>query len=171
VAVDGPRNLSGLIAQSINKQAGTGFVLIPYNTTTNAVQDSITGRVQATIQAASIAEPFIAAGTLRPVAVAGSRRIGSLPDVPAISETLKSVDLQGWFMLMAPAGTPTDIIEKLSAEIARALNSAEVRERAPALGFDVGVGDAVTPAGARRFLEQELAATGKVIQELGIQPE
>jgi len=97
--------------------------------------------------------------------------IASLPDVPAISETLKSVDLQGWFMLMAPAGTPTDIVEKLSAEIARALNSAEVKERAPALGFDVGVGDAVTPAGAKRFLEQELAATGKVIQELGIQPE
>jgi tripartite-type tricarboxylate transporter receptor subunit TctC len=171
MAVDGPRNLSGLIAQSINKQAGTGFVLVPYNTTTNAIQDSITGRVQATIQAASIAESFIAAGALRPVAVAGSRRIGSLPDVPAISETLKSVDLQGWFMLMAPAGTPADIIKKLSAEIARALNSAEVRERAPALGFDVGVGDAVTPEGAKRFLEAELAATGKVIQDLGIEPE
>ena len=171
MAVDGPRNLSGLIAQSINKQAGTGFVLVPYNTTTNAVQDSITGRVQATIQAASIAESFITAGTLRAVAVAGSKRIASLPNVPAISETLKSVDLQGWFMLMAPAGTPTDIVEKLSAEIARALNSPEVQERAPALGFDVGVGDAVTPAGAKRFLETELAATGKVIQELGIQPE
>ena len=171
MAVDGPRNLSGLIAQSINKQAGTGFVLVPYNTTTNAMQDSITGRVQATIQAASIAESFITAGTLRAVAVAGRKRIASLPNVPAISETLKSVDLQGWFMLMAPAGTPTDIVEKLSSEIARALNSAEVQERAPALGFDVGVGDAVTPAGAKRFLETELAATGKVIQELGIQPE
>jgi tripartite-type tricarboxylate transporter receptor subunit TctC len=171
MAVDGPRNLSGLIAQSINKQAGTGFVLIPYNTTTSAIQDSITGRVQVTIQAASIAEAYIAAGSLRPVAVAGSKRIGSLPDVPAISETIKSVDLQGWFMLMAPAGTPTDIIAKLSSEIARALNSPEVQERAPALGFDVGVGDAVTPAGAKRFLETELAATGKVIQGLGIEPE
>jgi tripartite-type tricarboxylate transporter receptor subunit TctC len=171
MAVDGPRNLSGLIAQSINKQAGTGFVLVPYNTTTNAMQDSITGCVQATIQAASIAESFITAGTLRAVAVAGSKRIASLPNVPAISETLKSVDLQGWFMLMAPAGTPTDIVEKLSSEIAHALNSAEVLGRAPAPGFDVGVGDAVTPAGAKRFLETELAATGKVIQELGIQPE
>lgn len=171
IAVDGPRNLSGLIAQSINKQAGTSFVLVPYNTTTNAVQDSITGRVQTTIQAASIAESFIAAGTLRPVAVAGSRRIGSLPDVPAISETLKGVDLQGWFILMAPAGTPADIVERLSAETARALSSAEVQERAPALGFDVGVGEAVTPAGAKRFFEEQLAATGKVIRELGIEPE
>jgi tripartite-type tricarboxylate transporter receptor subunit TctC len=171
MAVDGPKNISGLIAQSINKQAGTGFVLIPYNTTTNAVQDSITGRVQVTIQAASVAESFIAAGSLRPIAVAGSKRVASLPNVPAISETLKSVDLQGWFMLMAPAGTPADIIQKLSSEIASALKSPEVRERAPTLGFDVDLGDAVTPAGAKKFLETELAATGKVIQELGIQPE
>ena len=51
------------------------------------------------------------------------------------------------------------------------MNSPEVQEWAPALGFDVGVGDAVTPAGAKQFLEAELAATGKVIAELGIQPE
>ena len=68
VQVLGPRNLAGLIAQSINKQAGTGFVLIPYNTTTNAMQDSVTGRVQVTIQAASIATSFVSAGTLRPAA-------------------------------------------------------------------------------------------------------
>jgi tripartite-type tricarboxylate transporter receptor subunit TctC len=171
MAVDGPRNISGLIAQSINKQAGTGFVLVPYNTTTNAVQDAITGRIQVTIQSASVAEPFIVANTLRPIAVAGNTRIESLPNVPAISETLKSADLQGWFMFMAPTGTPPDIIQKLSAEVARAINSPEVQERAPTLGFDVRVGDAVTPAGAKKFLDAEFATTGKVLQELGIQPE
>ena len=171
LAVDGARNLSGLIAQAINKHAGTGFVLIPYNNTTNAVQDAISGRIQVTIQAASIAEAFIKAGTLRPIAVAGARRIDSLPDVPAISETLQSVDLQGWFMFMAPAGTPADIVEKLSAEIARALESPEVRERAPTIGFDVRIGDAVTPAGAKRFLDDQLASSGRIIQGLGIEPE
>lgn len=171
MAIDGTRNISGLIAQSINKQAGTGFVLVPYNTNTNAVQDSVTGRIQVTIQSASVAEPFIAAKSLRPLAVAGHSRIASLPDVPAISETLTSVDLQGWFMFMAPAGTSPDIIQKLSAEVARAIASPEVQERAPALGFDVRIGDAVTPAGARRFLDAELANSEKVIQGLGIVPE
>ena len=171
MAVDGPRNLSGLIAQAINKHAGTSFVLIPYNTTTNAMQDSLMGRTQVTIQAASVAESFIKAGTLRPIAVAGSKRVDSLPDIPAISETLKSVDLQGWFMFMAPVGTPTDIIEKLSSEIARALDSPEVQERAPVLGFDVRIGDAVTPGGAKRFFDAQLESSGKVIQELGIEPE
>lgn len=171
LAVDGARNLSGLIAQAINRNAGTGFVLIPYNTTTNAVQDAVTGRIQVTIQSASIGEAFIKAGTLRPIAVAGSKRIESLPDVPAIAETLTSVDLQGWFMFMAPAGTPTDIVDRLSAEIARILESPEVRERAPTLGFDVRVGDAVTPAGAKRFLDEQLVSSGRIIQALGIEPE
>jgi hypothetical protein len=51
------------------------------------------------------------------------------------------------------------------------LKSPDVQERAPVLGFDVRLSDAVTPAGAKRFFEAELAATGKVIQELGIEPE
>ena len=171
MAIDGTRNISGLIAQSINKQAGTGFVLVPYNTNTNAVQDIVTGRIQVTIQSASVAEPFIASKSLRPLAVAGSARIASMPDVPAIAETLQSVDLQGWFMFMAPAGTPPEIVQKLSAEVARAINSPEVQERAPTLGFDLRVGDAVTPGGAKQFLDAELASTGKAIQSLGIQPE
>lgn len=171
MAVDGPRNISGLIAQAINKQAGTNFVLVPYNTITNAIQDSLTGRTQVTIQSASVAESFIKAGTLRPLAIAGNKRVDSLPGVPAIGETLKGADLQGWFMMMAPAGTPAEIVEKLSAEIARVLQTADVKERAPVLGFDVASGDAVTPAGAKKFFDTELTTTGKVIQELGIQPE
>jgi tripartite-type tricarboxylate transporter receptor subunit TctC len=171
LAVDGPRNISGLIAQSINKQAGTKFVLVPYNTISNAVQDSITGRTQVTIQSASVVEPFIKEGSLRPIAVAGTRRISSLPDVPAISETLKSVDLQGWFMVLAPAGTPSDIVQKLSSEIARVLKEPDVQERAPTLGFEVDPGEAVTADGAKKFLEAELASTGKVIRELGIEPQ
>jgi tripartite-type tricarboxylate transporter receptor subunit TctC len=171
MAVDGPRNISGLIGQAINKEAGTGFVLVPYNTITNAVQDSLTGRTQVTIQSASVAEPFIKAGTLRALAVAGNKRIESLPDVPPISDTLKGADLQGWFMLMAPVGTPADIVEKLSAEIANALKAPDLQERARTLGFEANSGDAVTPAGAKRFFETELVATGKVIQGLGIEPE
>jgi tripartite-type tricarboxylate transporter receptor subunit TctC len=171
IAVDGPRNLSGIMAQSINKQAGSKFVLVPYNTISNAVQDSITGRTQVTIQSASVVEPFIKEGTLRPIAVAGTKRIPSLPDVPAISETLKGVDLQGWFMVMAPASTPSDIVQKLSAEIAKILREPDVQERAPTLGFEVDPGGAVTPDGAKAFLEAELASTGKVIRELGIEPQ
>lgn len=170
IAVDGPRNISGLIAQSINKQAGTKLVLVPYNTISNAVQDSITGRTPVTIQSASVVEPFIKDGSLRPIAVAGSQRIASLPDVPAISETLKGVDLQGWFMVMAPAGTPADIVDTMSKAIAKALAEPDVLERAPTLGFEIEKGNNVTPTGAKAFLEAQLASTGQVIKSLGIEP-
>lgn len=169
MAVDGPRNISGLIAQAINKQSGSQFVLVPYATISNAVQDSIAGRAQVTIQSASVVEAFIRDGSLRPIAVAGSRRIASLPDVAPVSETLKGLDLQGWFMVMAPAGTPPAIIQRLSAAIVEALASNDLRERAPTLGFEIETGEAATPAGAEKFLASEHAATGKVITALGLE--
>jgi tripartite-type tricarboxylate transporter receptor subunit TctC len=171
LGVDGPRNLTGLLAQAINKYGPAEFILVPYNKTSQAVQDTVTGRIQATLQSASVAEPFIKEGSLRPIAVAGSRRIASLPDVQSISETLKSVDLQGWFMMMAPAGTPPDVVQKLSAEIDRILQEPDMQERARVLGFQIDSGKAASPSDARQFLETEFATSGRVIKELGIEPE
>lgn len=170
IAVDGPRNISGLIAQAINKQADTKMVLVPYNTISSAVQDSISGRTPVTIQSASVVEPFIKDGSLRAIAVAGSERISTLPDVPAIAETLKSVELQGWFMVMAPAGTPSDILDTMSKAIATALAEPDVKERAPTLGFELAKGEPVSPSGAKTFLDAQLAYTGTVIKSLGIEP-
>ena len=171
MAVDGPRTLSGMMAQYINKVAGTQFVLVPYNTISNAIQDSIAGRVQATIQSASVAEPHIRAGTLRPLAVAGSRRIAAFPDVPAISETLPSIELQGWFMILAPAKTPAEVVQKFSAETVKILQDAEVQRTAAGLGFELDPSGPTSPAAAREFLEAEHARTGKIIRELGIEPQ
>ncbi len=151
--------------------AGTAFVLIPYNTTTNAIQDSITGRTQVTIQSASIAEAQIKAGALRPLAVAGSKRIAAFPDVPAITETMPSIALQGWFMVMAPAKTPPDIVQRLSLEIAKVLGDPEVQKTAATLGFEVDPSGPVAPTAAAEFLKKELAITGQIIRELGIQPQ
>jgi tripartite-type tricarboxylate transporter receptor subunit TctC len=170
IAVDGPRNISGLIAQAINKEAGTQLVLVPYNAVSNAVQDSISGRTGVTIQSASVAAPYIKDGSLRAIAVAGNERIASLPDVPAISETLKSIELQGWFMVLAPAGTPDAIVDAMSKAIDKALAETDVQERAPTLGFEVAKGDVITPAGAKAFLGEQLSYTGTVIKSLGIEP-
>jgi tripartite-type tricarboxylate transporter receptor subunit TctC len=171
LAVDSERNISGLIGQTINRRAGIGMVLVPYASAANSIQDTIAGRVQATIQSASVAEPFIKEGTLRPIAVAGTRRLKSLPNVPAIAESLPSADIGGWFMVMAPAGTPPDIIQALSLKIAEAQQQPDVRERAPTLGFDVDVGPLATPAGAAAFLGKEIATMGALIKEFGIEPQ
>jgi tripartite-type tricarboxylate transporter receptor subunit TctC len=171
MAVDGPRNLSGILGQHINKVAGTNFVMVPYNTVTNAIQDTIAGRIGVTIQSASVAEPHIKEGTLRALAVAGSRRIAAIPDVPAISESLPAVELQGWFMVLAPAGTPGDVLQKLSAAIREILKDAEVQRTAANLGFEIDANGPVAPAPADEFLKKELAATGKIIRDIGIEPQ
>jgi tripartite-type tricarboxylate transporter receptor subunit TctC len=171
MAVDGPRNLSGILGQYINKVAGTSFVMVPYNTISNAIQDTIAGRTAVTIQSASVAEPHIKEGTLRPLAVAGSRRIAAFPDVPAISESLPAVELQGWFMVLAPAKTAPEITERLSAAIREILNDQEVQRTATNLGFEIEQNGPVTPAAAEEFLRKELALSGKIIREIGIEPQ
>ena len=171
MAVDGPRNLSGLMGQYLNKVAGTSFVMVPYNTIANAIQDSITARTQVTIQSASVAETHIREGALRPLAVAGSKRISAVPGVPAIAETLPSIDLQGWFMVLAPAKTPADIVQRLSAEIGKVLTDPEVQRSAATLGFEIDPNGPVAPSAATEFLKKELASSGRIINELGIEPQ
>ena len=171
MAVDGPRNLSGILGQHINKVAGTSFVMVPYNTITNAIQDTIAGRTGVTIQSASVAEPHIKEGTLRALAVAGSRRIAAFPDVPAISESLPAVELQGWFMVLAPANTPVDIVQRLSAAIREVLKDPEVQRTGANLGFEIDPNGPVTLTAAEEFLKKELAMTGKIIRDIGIEPQ
>ena len=118
-----------------------------------------------------MAEPHIKEGTLRPLAVAGSRRIAAFPDVPAISETLPSVELQGWFLVLAPAKTPPEITGKLSAAIREVLKDGEAQRTATNLGFEIDPDGPVTPAAADEFLKKELATSGKIIKEIGIEPQ
>lgn len=171
MAVDGPRNLSGLMARALNKYAGTRFVLIPYNNTSGAIQDTLTGRTQVTIQSTSVAEPYIQEGTLRPLAVAGSSRIAAMPNVPPLSETLPALDLQGWFMILGPAGLPANIAEKLSTELARALADPELQRLAGKVGFEIDLAGPLSPAAASLFLKTEYEKSGRVVRELGIEPE
>ena len=91
-----------------------------------------------------------------------------MPDVPAAAETLPGFDFQGWFMLMAPAGTPPEIINKLSAAIEEATRDPQVRELAPKLGFELDKKGGNGPQQAADFLKSQLALWAKTTQELGI---
>jgi tripartite-type tricarboxylate transporter receptor subunit TctC len=167
IAVDGPR----IIAQYVNKHGGTQFTLVPYTNITTALQDTVAGRVESTVQAPAVAEPFIAEGSVRAIALSGSRRYGSLPDVQTISETLPGFEMTGWFMLMAPAKTPAPIIERLNTEIAQIMKDPDVRAQATRLGFEIETSGIGAPKEAAAFLKSELAIWGKTVQDLGIEPQ
>lgn len=168
VSVDGPRNLAGVTAQALNKRAGTKFELIPSTNINSGLQDTIAGRTQAGVFSASILELHLRSGALRALATASTHRLSAAPDIPAVAETLPGFDFSGWFMLMAPAGTPPDIVKKLSGAIEEATRDPQVRDLAPKLGFELDKGSGNGPQQAADFLKSQLALWAKTAQELGI---
>jgi tripartite-type tricarboxylate transporter receptor subunit TctC len=171
ISVDGARNLAGVTAQALNKRAGTQFVLIPSVNINNGLQDTITGRTQAGIFSASIVEAHVRSGALHAVATASTHRLVAAPDVPAAAETLPGFDFSGWFMVMAPTGTPADIVKKLNAAIGEAARDQQVQELAPKLGFELDPKGVGPPEDAAEFLKTQLALWAKTTQELGIEPQ
>lgn len=169
MSVDGPRNLAGVTAQALNKRAGTKFVLIPSVNINSGLQDTIAGRTQAGVFSASILESHLRSGALRAVATASTHRLSAAPDIPAVAETLPGFDFSGWFMLMAPVGTPPDIIKKLNIAIDAATRDPQVRDLAPKLGFELDPRGVGSPEQAAEFLKGQLALWAKTTQELGIE--
>ena len=168
VGVDSPRNLAGVTAQALNKRAGINLVLVPYPNINSGLQDAIAGRIQVGVFSVSIVEALVRDGKLRPLAVASAKRSEVFPNLPTVAETLPGFDLSGWFMLMAPTGTPADIVKRLQAETAKAVADAKVREMAPKLGFEL---DGGTSEDAVAFMTSQLALWGKITKELGIEPQ
>jgi tripartite-type tricarboxylate transporter receptor subunit TctC len=144
---------------------------VPSVNINNGLQDAITGRTQVGIFSASIVEAHVRSGALRAIATASIHRLAAAPDVPAAAETLPGFDFSGWFMVMAPAGAPTDIIRKLNQAIGEAAQNAQVRELAPKLGFELDPKGVGSPADAGAFLASQLALWAKTTQELAIEPQ
>lgn len=168
IAVDSPRNLAGVTAQALNRRAGVQFVSVPYPNINAGLQDTVAGRTQLGVFSMSIVETLIRDGKLRAVALASSKRSDTMPEVPSISETIPGFDFSGWFMLMAPTGTPRAIIERMNAEVREAVKDEKIREMSPKLGFDIETG---TPEDAARFLQAQLETWSRITTELGLKPE
>ena len=108
-------------------------------------------------------------GKLRWIAVSSAQRFPGLDDLPTIAETLPGFRIDGWFVVVAPAGTPTPILEKLNQEINAVFKSREIRERA--LAFGLGVSDAGTPEATQAFIRSEQERWHGLVAELGMEAE
>ncbi len=171
LAVDGPRNLAGVTAQALNYLAGTKFVMVPYANINNGLQDVMTGRAEVGIFSISIVEAQVREGNIRALAIASAKRASAMPDVPATGETIPGFDFGGWFMLMAPAGTPADVIKRMNAALDAAAQDPQVRAMAPKLGYELEPKTVGTPEEAGAFLKAQLAFWEKTTKALGIEPE
>ncbi|HKS61216.1 MAG TPA: tripartite tricarboxylate transporter substrate binding protein [Xanthobacteraceae bacterium] len=120
-------HLSGAL---FSQMTGVEMLHVPYRGTGPAVTDLLGGRIDLMFSPALVVTPHIAAGTLRVIGTTGAARSALFPDFPTIAETgLPDYQSLGWFGLFAPAGTPRDVVAKISADVGRVLGSPEARQR------------------------------------------
>jgi tripartite-type tricarboxylate transporter receptor subunit TctC len=168
-ATDGRRNFSGILATWINKVSGAAILQVPYTTMPQGVQDTLAGRTQLTILSPPSAAPHIASGALKPLAISWTKRLPQYAQVPSISEAYPGVELTGWFVIVAPTGTPANIIARLNQEMDKILKTPEMVKRLAELGFFTEGAD--TPEATRIFVQAQYELWGKVVREIGLSPE
>jgi len=165
----GPASLAHLAAALFATLSDIGLTHVPYKSTAQSVVDLIAGRLD--MQFATIAPSLanIRAGQLRALAVTGRRRVEALPEVPTMDEAgVKGYEATLWFALMAPAGLPADIADRLNEETIDILNSSEMRDTLAQQGF---VPDPSTPEALTAQIRGDIAKWRDVIAKAGIKPE
>jgi len=157
-----------LAAEMLQRQAGVNMIHVPYKGIPPAVTDVLGGRVAMLFTTTISAAPHIKAGKLRAVAITSAKRQPSMPDVPTVGETLPGYRAEAFQGMVAPAGVPQAIVNKLAAEVVRIVRLPDVAER-----FQLDGAEAVgsTPKEFAAFLKAEMQKWSKVIRDAGIKPE
>jgi tripartite-type tricarboxylate transporter receptor subunit TctC len=168
-ATDGPRNFSGMVAAWLNRLAGTSILQAPYAVMPQGVQDTIAGRTQLVIIAIPSATPLLKRGELRPLALTATRRAPGYEDIPTVAETFPEFDLVGWFAFVAPAGTPPEAVRRFNQEMDRILGDPAVVTRLRNVG--IYTDGALTPQATGEFIRAEYLRWGRIVKEIGLQPE
>ena len=169
IANQGARSLGGMISQALNVNAGIQLLQVPYNAPAVAIQDTLSGRTQAVMLSVGVLTPFLKRGDLRPLAVTGASRIAGLEQVPAVAETIKGFEYNGWYALLAPAGAPAAILRKINRDLDRVLADPDIVHRLREFGIYAEA--AGTPEALGRFLQDERQRWSRTVREIGIEPE
>jgi tripartite-type tricarboxylate transporter receptor subunit TctC len=165
-ASQGNGSLSHIGTEMFKLQTKTSMVHIPYRGSGPAVLDVLSGQVQVFITTPPSVMGHIKAGKLKGLAVAGKTRHPGLPSVPTATEAgLKGFELEAWVGIFAPAGTPADIVTKLSGQIKAALDMPETKARADTAGIELRY---LAPAALEALVKSDTDFWGKTIQAAGI---
>ena len=153
-----------LAGEMLKAQAGIFAVHIPYNGGAPAQLALVSGQVDFNIDNLATAAPNIRAGKLKALAVTTAQRAAVMPDVPTVAETLPGFEIDTWWGLIAPAGTPREKVQQLNAAFVAALNSAEVKARFAALMAEPAP---TTPEQFAAFMQRERAKYERVVKASG----
>jgi tripartite-type tricarboxylate transporter receptor subunit TctC len=158
-----------LLGVMLAKQTGTTLVHLPYRGVAPALTDMVGGRTDMMFSAYLTAAPHIESGKLRMLAIAGSVRHPMMPNVPTMGEAgFPGVEMDQWFGLFGPAGTPDPIVRKLNAEFVRALQSDDVKKVLLPQGSIIIPG---TPEDLAAMVARDIVRLGAIVKESGAKPE
>jgi len=166
-ATSGAGSITHLGAVLLPMLSGTTMLNVPYKGVADAYPAVASGDVSWMIGATISALPLVRAGRLRAIAVTSAQRNKALPDLPTVAESgLPGYEVVGWFGMFAPAGTPMNIVERLSTEAKRGLELSEFARKAEAQGTEI-LGS--SPAALAKVVKAEIEQWAKVVKTLGIQ--
>jgi len=149
-----------------NILAGVKLVHVPYKGVNLAMNDVLAGRIELVVIGVPAAGPHIKAGRLRALAVIAPQRLPALPDVPTVAEAgLPAFEVTTFYGLLAPAGTPKPIVNRLNAQLVRIMHSPEMKDRLAVMATDPATD---TPEEFADFLKRETAKWGEVVRKAGL---
>jgi tripartite-type tricarboxylate transporter receptor subunit TctC len=162
-------NTAGIVGgYTIQKWAEISMLHVPYKTTGPALMDIIAGRVSMMFADFTSVMPHVKAGTVRPLAISRIHRSSLYPDLPTMDEAgVKGFNLDAWAGLVAPAGTPPEVVKKLNIELRKVIDSPDVQAEFKNVGFE---GFSSTPEELGDYMKAQLVEWGKMVKDAGIQP-
>jgi tripartite-type tricarboxylate transporter receptor subunit TctC len=165
----GNGSVSHLAMSELMRRTGMAMTHVPYQGAAKSLTDLAAGQVQVSFDANAAAQPFLAGGRVRAIAVSSNERISVLPAVPTVAESgLPDFDLVPWVGLLAPAGTPKAVVDKVSEELARIVRSQDFSQRIIGLG---GRPRTSSASEFKSFVRSEVERWAGVIKSSGARPE
>ena len=163
-------NTAGIVGvETLKHWAEISILHVPYKTTAPALEDIIAGRVSMMFADFTSVMPHVTAGSVRPLAISRIKRSTLFPSLPTMDEAgIKGFNLDAWAGLVAPAGTPPEIVTKLNVALRKVIDSPEVQAKFKNVGFE---GFSSTPQELGDYMKAEIVDWGKMVKDAGIKPD
>ena len=163
-------NTAGIVGmETVKRWAEISILHVPYKTTAPALEDIIAGRVSMMFADFTSVMPHVTAGTVRALAISRIKRSSLFPSLPTMDEAgIKGFNLDAWAGLVAPAGTPPEIVTKLNGALRKVIDSPDVQAKFKNVGFE---GFSSTPQELGDYMKAEIVDWGKMVKDAGIKPD
>ena len=160
-------SLPNMTGEWFGSRAGIEMTFVPYPGAPQGLQDVMGGRISAMVEGLAVFVGPMASDSVKPLAITSPKRLPNYPNLPAVAETVPGFDSRGWFAILALAGTPNDVVQKINADLRKVLDQPEVRERFETLATYIRP---LSPAETGQFIRDEQAAWRPVVRQVGVAP-